>query len=902
MKKKLTINTLALGNLKQRRKQYTIMIIGIILAMVFSSSIVFFMFSATETANEERAQQRGRQSGVVYSEQLGEKEYQQAVDKGLINDFGFAHTIGYAYTDNNEKRQGASVSWLDDKAKELSYQIVNEGAMPANENEIAAEKSALLRLGYKDAKIGDTITLLLDVQNGEDYLKTVKKEYKLVGILADKKSNIEYRYSELDDYDTLIPAFYVAENTQTEIGGKEKLTAYIDADFSNYDDEEKFYNYVNSITSEYQNNSTNHSAQIFGSFDDLFSGGDYFFFVILVLVFASCVTIVNAFNTNLKERKKQIGMLRAVGTTKRQVIKIFGREAFIITLICVPVSIALSYLIVRILISIISDNAVMTKSIIALPVAAVFNIIVVMLAALIPLFIASRISPMQAIRNVSNARKVKTKKIKTKTQFDAPSHIAKRNLKFYNGSRTAVSIMLAATIIFSCFGFSSISLVKEDIRSIPYDYSLSAYNSTGITETDKQDIAAMPYFTKVTGEKRIDVVLEYPKVDDFFRVINSNAFDSQDDRMPSSTEELIDNIKNKPTNRYYNERKADLGISNEYIDTNIVTVEQDCLEKLNDVAYDGKADLSKLDSGEEIILVVPKKAEVLGYIYHNGMGVYTNCDDEIGKKVFRYTSILTAESDFKAGDTITVDIPQDNYDEKTDTYSISIENGKQVKIGAIISTNDADDFNVGVCNDLCIVTSKKGMESFKKGVNYERLNIYTDLKIDDEKEEEINKELEVYSQKYDGYIDSNYAYNQFQLKQYYLLLAAMISIIIISFVICASVINNSISARIRENKRVIGTLRAVGADQGDLVKSYIIQMLSMFSWGTGVGFGVSIIGYFISKIIRSYYSSDMGTDISFNPWITIGMTMLLFIVCSLNLWSKVRKEMKNSIVENIREL
>ena len=40
------------------------------------------------------------------------------------------------------------------------------------------------------------------------------------------------------------------------------------------------------------------------------------------------VVIVNAFNSNLKERKKQIGMLRAVGATKRQIISIFGREAF----------------------------------------------------------------------------------------------------------------------------------------------------------------------------------------------------------------------------------------------------------------------------------------------------------------------------------------------------------------------------------------------------------------------------------------------------------------------------------------------------------------------------------------------------------------------------------------------
>ena len=128
----------------------------------------------------------------------------------------------------------------------------------------------------------------------------------------------------------------------------------------------------------------------------------------------------------------------------------------------------------------------------------------------------------------------------------------------------------------------------------------------------------------------------------------------------------------------------------------------------------------------------------------------------------------------------------------------------------------------------------------------------------------------------------------------------MISIIIISFVICASVINNSISARIRENKRVIGTLRAVGADQRDLVKSYIIQMLSMFSWGTGIGFSVYLVLFITSKIIKIFYPSMI--DLSFNPWVTIAMTILLFAVCSINLWSKVRKEMKNSIVENIREL
>ena len=51
-KKKLTYNSLALGNLKNRKKQYTLLIIGIILSMTLSSSFTFFVSSAISSALE----------------------------------------------------------------------------------------------------------------------------------------------------------------------------------------------------------------------------------------------------------------------------------------------------------------------------------------------------------------------------------------------------------------------------------------------------------------------------------------------------------------------------------------------------------------------------------------------------------------------------------------------------------------------------------------------------------------------------------------------------------------------------------------------------------------------------------------------------------------------------------
>ena len=61
MKKKLTVNRLAMGNLRARRKQYTLMIIGIILAMVFSSGVLFFVFCMASSLDEIEKRGGGNQ-------------------------------------------------------------------------------------------------------------------------------------------------------------------------------------------------------------------------------------------------------------------------------------------------------------------------------------------------------------------------------------------------------------------------------------------------------------------------------------------------------------------------------------------------------------------------------------------------------------------------------------------------------------------------------------------------------------------------------------------------------------------------------------------------------------------------------------------------------------------------
>lgn len=930
-KKKLTINTLALGNLKQRRKQYTIMIIGIILAMVFSSSIVLFMFSARETYAEELNKKYGKQDQALTSETMTDADYKDAVEKGFLLDYGFMHNIGYAYTDENAKQLGCAVTWMDDTADSLYYLTLLEGRKPTAENEIAIEKTALKKLGYKEAAIGDKIKVNLDIANGFNFGKTLKKEYTVVGIYDDRKTMVGERgYSDGGNivFDQITPAIYVAQGTQVEVGGKELKLGVIKANahHGKYVSERDGHAYYNDFAYHiyfqdkgYEYNSCFSGASgysSFGTLDALFGGGNYMGIIIAVMVFASCVSIINAFNTNLKERKKQIGMLRAVGTTKRQIINIFGREAFIISLIATPISVAVSYVLVRTALTIIGNDCIMSNSIWALFISTVINVVVVMLAALIPLSIASRITPMQAIRNIDINRKAKNKKIKSNHSFKPASHLASRITKFYKGSTVAVSIMLTITICFSCVAFSFISYSINNISKYPHEYELMNVSrndydgknfddAIGLTETERLNISDLSYVKNTYGKKELSCAVEIDELTDFFMIFQYQLFEYRDnglyyDDYPKSNDELRENLKNR-NSQEYEDKKNELNIQKEMLGTRIYAYEESDLNKIEKSLTAGKINYEKLASGEEIILVCPQKAELVAHIKQNFKDVHGQFDKQVGKYALNCEHIIGGESPYKLGDEITLAIGTYSYDESKDISVIKTVEKKTVKIGAIVSPNELGFYKNGIAApSFGILTTLEGMNKFKMNLPYSDLFFDVNEEIDDDLDSKIQEDMMVYTEKYSGWFESEYSYVKFQEREIQKLLVGIIALIIIGFAICISIINNSISAQIRENKRVIGTLRAVGADQKELSKSYIYQMLSMFGWGTGLGYGLFLAIFGIVKFICIKTGGNF--EFVFNPWVTVVMTVLSFALCSVNVFSKVKKEMKNSIVENIREL
>ena len=927
MKKKLTINSLALGNLRQRRKQYAIMIISIILAMVFSSGMLFFMFSSNETGEAQYRDQYGDQTEIMAVFGDDGEIYENAAKDGAITDYGFAHLIGFGYT--NEENLGTAIAWLDDKAKIISNQSFIEGSYPVNENEIAIEQAALTRLGI-DAEIGDEITLNVKTQNGAKYNETNTKIYKLVGIVRDKRSNLLSWGIEKIRY---IPAAFVAQGTQTDIGGKELLTGYVISDEYGKTNQSLFDNYLYEKQVEYDHCFSGLSFTYAG-FNSIVSNAVYMVLVAVLLVFASCVAIVNAFNTNLKERKKQIGMLRAVGATKRQIIKIFGREALIISLICTPISMAISYFLVWGLITLINKEAIITKSVSVLFISAAVCVAVTMLAAMFPLLSAARITPMQAIRNIENNRKMRIKKIKSKKEFNVSAHLANRNSKFYKGSKIAVSIMLTITIAFSGLMFSYINYMRVNPFSLAHDYGISmtfanrgrdyvSFPSSGMGEADKRELEAFPYFSRIYSEKNANIALEADELNDYLLSVGNILSVAQDDALNNvlgrvgklKHETLLKDMYNLEADgtinsKYYDEIKETYGFSREAMPVLITSFEDHTIDDIGKNLTAGEIDYDKLASGEEIILIAPQKVQLSAYIFDGGKNyeIKLFCDGDPVEN--GYKVLLEGECPYKVGDKLKLDMisyrSENDYDNVPESYT---KKEREVTIGAIVSPNEIPsnrdwDYN----GTLALVTTHVGMNALCEGAKYENIGLDVSKNTDfsEETDKLITDFLTPYAEKHDSFLESNYQVRQSRQEQLNSLLATAFAMVLIALAVCAGIINSSLAASIREKKKEIGTLRAVGADIKTLVKSYILQLLSMLGLGYGIGFAAFGFGYFAiwlgGTLFMRQYGQVYESEFIFSPWETIAFCVILFAICSINLWSKVRKEMKNSIVENIKEL
>ena len=417
------LNKLTIKYLLMNKKRTIVTIIGVILSTSLMVGIGLIVSSFRDSLIKDAISYNGDQHLIVYG--LNNEEINKLYDYEEIKEIKRINYID-EYEINN---QYYNLTTIDEK---ILNRFKIEGNLPSNNNEILTPK-------YIKSEINEE----LDINN---------KKYKIVGKYGDI-SDLKLPY-EFMNY--IYTVNLESENNAFLITFKNPKNAHIYIE-----------QIINDLNISYENYSINTELlALMGSikYKNIMDSITKIIIIVLALISVGCIIVIyNSFAISVMERKKQFGIFSSIGTTKIQLLKTVYFEAFIISLIGIPLGILAAYLGIGVVIKI--TNNLLNITLLELStypifiiIPIIFMIITIILSALVPSITASRISPIQAIR-MNDDIKIKSKKVKTpgfiKKIFGIEGDLAlkniKRNKKKYRVTIISLFISIVLFITFSSF-------------------------------------------------------------------------------------------------------------------------------------------------------------------------------------------------------------------------------------------------------------------------------------------------------------------------------------------------------------------------------------------------------------------------------------------------------------------
>lgn len=531
------LNKLTIKNLNLNKKRTVVTIIGIMLSVALITAVASIYSSGIKSLIKYETCEKGNFHTAFYNVPVSDIDIFE--NNRNIETINITKNVGYAKIDSkNEYKPYAFIkAFTKDSLKNLSVKLV-DGRLPENENEVVIP-THLKTNGRLFLNIGDSITLDIgkridnsnyelnqnnpyqknDEEVGESIVETTSKTYKIVGIIERPATNIEgysapgytfityleenkingivdvyARFSKdgvKNSYETIANILGVDAKLFKKVNDNEKQVSNKELkEYLNQMDKAKYSDInVNSYLIALETNPISNS--------DIGGLGIVVGIVIGIIVFTSIFCIKNSFDISITEKIKQYGMLRSIGATKRQIKRNVFYEATILGLIGIPLGLLLGFIASYILI-IISNyyldgtlteglKLVFSFSWVSVLVAIILGIVTIYFSAFRSAKRASKVSPIDSIRNSANI-KINPKKIKSpkliKSIFGVGGEISfknlKRNKKKYR--TTVISIVVSVFIFIALSGFMKLAFQQVDHELEISDFNISL--STTITNNE----------------------------------------------------------------------------------------------------------------------------------------------------------------------------------------------------------------------------------------------------------------------------------------------------------------------------------------------------------------------------------------------------------------------------------
>lgn len=843
------LNRLTIKNLRLNKKRTIVTIIGIILSTALMVGIGLLFSSFQDLMIRDTIGYSGKYEANYSDVDLD--KLNNIKDKGFT--YFYEKPIGFSKIESsNEYKPYMYITGVN---KEYFNELkLVDGSFPKNENEVVISNHVITN-GELNYKVGDIVTFKYGKRNieGNDTLansELVDGEfltnegtytYKIVGIVD--RSNFE-SYSASG-----YTAFTVDVNSD-----KGNVNLYV-----MFNKNKKIIKQSEELAKELNyNGDINYNSTLLAlygesTYGNVMSSMGGMMIIMLSLVSIGCIIVIyNSFAISVMERKKEFGLLSSIGATKRQLSHTVFFEAVVVGLIGIILGILGAYIgigcVILIINNLISDmleyklHLVTNPLFIIIPV--IFMIIVIGVSAFIPSRRASKVSPIEAIRQNDdikiNKKKIRTSKLVLKL-FGIEGEIAlkniKRNKKKYRVTIVSLFISIVLFISFSSYMNYTLNTASSVMGEVPYDYQISYFG-----DDPNNDKEALDKINEIVKSSDVKEYVSYSVSN--LSIIGNYTY----------SDEYLDFYKSA-----YGENgiKALNNLKYQYISIYI----------LDDNSYNKYKKLIGLDKDSVILLNKFK-----GVSYGNN------------KRVNYNIPVINNGN-------INIKICNFDNDEDVDTTKYCNNN-----IDNIFVTNKSFDLieEFSYMDDFKLIVNKKLYDSISdSSTHYTQFNIISDNTNNIDK---LTKELDKYS-------NVNYTNIKEAMKQANNLIL-VVKILMYGFISLVTLIGvtsvfNTISTSMALRKREFAVLRSIGLTNRGFNK--ILFFESLFFGMKSLIFAIPVsIG--ITVLIHYALADMVSISTIIIPWKYIIISIVsVFVIVLLTMMYSTSKIKKHNIIEQIRE-
>lgn len=405
VKNRKCVFRIALRRLVSNRRRNVITIAAIILTAVLFTSLFTIILSVNASYETSKFRQIGGCAHGTFKEVTAQQAEKLKQHK-YIKEYGERIVLG-VNTDEVFRYHSAEVSYMDDNAAKWSYIRIEEGHMPEGEKEVAMDREALRLLGY-DPVPGERIELSFNINGIPGEQSRFRDTFTLAGYW---------------EFDTLSPVHFInvseeyarafAEKAaelgygplRTDLnvmlsspaGALEKMTAVIEDCGYAYGSESSDGSVRAGVNPGYT------AVSIDGEeLPGLLVPTAAF---LLLVVFTGYLIIFNVFQISVVGDIRFFGLLKTVGTTRRQIMRIVRLQALVLCAAGIPAGMLLGYLagarltpVVLETTNIPGNSLTVSASPAVFAASAFFEVATVLISVIRPGRTAGKVSPVEALK------------------------------------------------------------------------------------------------------------------------------------------------------------------------------------------------------------------------------------------------------------------------------------------------------------------------------------------------------------------------------------------------------------------------------------------------------------------------------------------------------------------------